>query len=41
MNDTEETKQIGFALAFPIEQKEFIFQHILQLEEEIGILELG
>lgn len=42
MNDQDDNgKQVGFALVFSLEEKEFIFQHIIQVEEEIAMLEFG
>lgn len=31
----DENRQYGLALIFPSEEKEFLFQHILQIEKEI------
>jgi hypothetical protein len=39
--ECDDSQQIGFALVFSMEEKDFIFQHILQIEEEIANLELG
>ncbi|KAI6229127.1 FNIP-M domain-containing protein [Aphelenchoides fujianensis] len=33
------SKQLGFALIFPMDEKHFLFQHILQMEEEVAHLE--
>ncbi|CAD5218457.1 unnamed protein product [Bursaphelenchus okinawaensis] len=41
INDGEEMKQIGFALVFDAKERDFIFQHILQIEKEIIKLEFG
>ncbi|KAI6180823.1 hypothetical protein M3Y98_00762700 [Aphelenchoides besseyi] len=38
-NEVDDTKQLGFALIFPMDEKDFIFQHILQIEEEVNQLE--
>ncbi|KAI6175300.1 hypothetical protein M3Y97_00673800 [Aphelenchoides bicaudatus] len=40
-NENEDIRQIGFALLFNLEQKDFMFQHIFQIEEEIVNLEMG
>jgi hypothetical protein len=39
VNDAEDMRQYGFALIFTIDEKEFVFQHDLQLEKEIFKLE--